>query len=91
MKTSQYSVNPARGTRWSIKKGSKLFCFTVISTISTGYAHCYDIQSYELKYDHLEAVQVVPAHTLLELIDNKTVLPYYNENGSLLADGYEFN
>lgn len=87
-KISQYNINPARGTRWSVEKHSKVFVFTIIGTISTGFGPSYRILEYELKYDHRNDPQIMPAEKLLDLIDNRVILPHFNPDGSLIAKEY---
>jgi len=67
-------INPAIGTRWYTEKNGKPFYLVVNGIIATGVRDTFQVISYELKYDHLEKLQIVPAAKMLDFITSKKLI-----------------
>lgn len=82
--SSLYKPNPANDTRWFVIKDNIRFRMKVLGATFSGFTHTYKTISYELKYDHLDQVQVIEADKFKQLINEGLVQPDYNTAGSLI-------
>jgi len=63
-------MNPALHSIWTIAKDGKIFTFSIVGIWGAGVRDAYRVLNYELKYDHLDAIQQVPAEKLTTLIQS---------------------
>jgi hypothetical protein len=66
-------MNPALNTRWCIKKDGLLFQFTIVGIWGSGFLNNYRVTSYEVQYDHIDKIQVIPAEKIKELITEEQI------------------
>lgn len=73
-------MNPAIDTRWCIQKGNLLFQFTIVGIWGNGFLNNYQVTDYELKYDHMDKIQRIPALKIKALIEENQVRPITDTN-----------
>ena len=91
MKNTQFSPNPAIGTKWFIEKDGKIFLVQIKGTICAGARDKFKIVGYILKYDHREEPQEIDAPRLQELISLGIVRPNWSSTGSLTNEVEDAN
>ena len=68
-------INPALNSRWTTEKGGKLFQFTIDGLWSSGAGDRFKVISYDIKYDHLDQIQSIPAEKMEYFINDKIINP----------------
>lgn len=69
-------IKVTQDSRWAVRKDNKIFKFQVIGIWYKGSYETTRAVSYELKYEHIEEVQLIEAEKLESLINNKNVIPF---------------
>jgi len=68
-------INPALNSRWATEKGGLLFQFTIDGLWSSGAGDRFRVISYDIKYDHLDQIQTIPADKMEQFINEKIINP----------------
>jgi len=68
-------MNPALYSQWVFSHGQQQYNFRIIGIWGCGFAHRYQVNTYEVLADEKKTTQMLPAVRMMELINEGKIKP----------------